>query len=343
MARIGYQYLAGTPGAGKAQEFQSFLAANLTTWTVGPVYVFDSGTSERDYFTLTSNFGGEEILVTMPNGSTEDVASSLGNSVIYSTGDASTATDQTMALMFAIDGGFESRLIAGDDPNIDVDTFYPTRITAGVPFEFWFINAANNVFYIIEDEDNAAFFFYSGYEISNQGYSYWGYADNYLTFDVIPNVPAYDFNPNSVVHMNVANSTAASPRPTQSVSQWWHYTGQTERSVTEFDIDYSTPGFLDNLTVANQPNEVDGSFVSARTQFNNGGGMSVLVGVSSAAVYESFPYLGFIGQFNPAIHRQFGNIVDAYRRKLVSRTGDVFVHLHFSQLTPWAANLPNPL
>jgi hypothetical protein len=328
MARIGYTYQAGSPGPGQAQAFRNFLAANLTTWNVGPSYSFDSGTSERNYFTLTSNFNGEEILVIMPNGSTEDLDTSVDDNLAFS-GDILTSTDQTLSFMLAIDGGFESRFLAGDDPNLDIGTFYPNRITRAVPVEFWIEGNPATRFYVIEDTENAAFFFYVTYEVASEGYSYWGYADNYNVFDLVQNDPTFNWLGNSVVQMTVTNSTDPTPRPTTNQYQWWHYTGQTERFIDQ-TIDLSTPGFIsDNLTGLNQPDPDTGTFLSARTQ--------------AVLAQNDVNYQGLIGQLNPNIHRQFGTIDGAYRRKLVSPTGEVFVHLYFGQLTPWAGNLPNPI
>lgn len=337
MARIGYRYNAGTPGNGQAQAFRNFLAANLTTWTVGPVYVFGSGANERDYFTLTSSFGGEEILVTMPNGASADMTNSLDDSLIFS-GDQSIATDQTIGFMLAVDGGFESRFLAGDDPNTDTGTFYPNRVTRVTPLEFWNEGTQPNVFYIIEDDANAAFYIYVGLVTNNSGYSYWGYSSDYNVFDRVPNDPTFNWNGNSVVQISVTQSTANTPRPTSSQRQWFHYTGQTERFIdisNATSVDWSTPGFIsDNLTDNNQPNPETGTFISARTETTY---------IGNADIDQEVTSLGFIGQLNPGIHRQFGNIVGAYRRKLTAPTGEVFVHLYFGQLTPWAGNLLNPV
>lgn len=327
MARIGYIYSAGTPGAGQAQAFRNFLASNLTSWTVGSVYTFDSGTAERNYFTLTSSFGGEEILVIMPNGNNEDLLSSVDNTLAFSS-QVSTSTDQTLSLMLALDGGFETRLAAGDDPDVDTGTFYPSRVTRVTPLQFWSEIDTDATFYVIEDDASAGFFIYTGKTSSNNGYSYWGYSDAQVVFDLVPNDPAFTFVGSSVVQLQCTTSTANSPRPVVDSYQWFHYTGQTETYLEQIDPVYATANFLQNLESNHQPSPEDGSFITARA--------------ASLYTASDVDYTGFIGQINPAIMRQFVGITSGYRRKFTASSGEVFINVFESLLTPWAGNLGDP-
>ena len=332
MSRVGYSFVAGTPGENKAQNFRNFLASNLTTWTVGPVYAFNSGTVERDYFTLTSTLNGSEILFNMPNGSVADLDNGILNPFEFGNSSVSNFTDQTISLLCAPDGGFEARLVLGEDPQSNADVF-PSRLSRASPMQYWFEgNAGSVTFYAIEDTTEAAFFLYSGYTTSNLGYAYWGYSENYLVFDLAPNDATLNFDTDSVVQMQPTNSALATPRPVFETFQWWFYPGMTPEYLDRVGLDYSDPGYIQDLTSTQLFNPVNGSFASAR----------VISELSFSDAIQELDYGGYVGQLNPAIHRQFGTIDPGYRKKFFTGTGETFIHVYAGQLTPWAANLNEP-
>lgn len=63
-----------------AGTLQTFLAANLTTWTVGSLATIGSSTTERNYILLTHATSGEKILIYCPNGSASTVANGIHSS-----------------------------------------------------------------------------------------------------------------------------------------------------------------------------------------------------------------------------------------------------------------------
>lgn len=328
MARIGYSY-TDTPDSGQAAGLRAFFAANLTTWTVGPAYTFGATTTERVYFTLTSTFNSQEILVVVPNGSNADLSTSL-NAAFINTGDVPNTTDLSLAFGFAIDGGYEAQLIAGEDP-MDL-SFFPAKSTRFRNMEFWFEGQPENVLYAIEDDAKADLHIFTGYTASNQGYGYWGYAEDLVVFDIVPNDPDFTWLGDAVIQFDITQSTAASPRPITQTLQSYHYTGQAEAYLDDDDRSLTTD-FLEFLTDTTQPNPETGTFESARLQS---------LFYESEAGGDEISYLAFIGQYNPNILRLFGDTSATYRRKLNSNTGEVFVHLNEKLLLPWAGNLPNP-
>jgi hypothetical protein len=114
--------------------------------------------------------------------------------------------------------------------------------------------------------------------------------------------------------------------------QWWFYPGMTPEYLDRFGLDYSDPGYLQDLNTAQLFNPVNGSFASAR----------VISELSFSDAIQELDYGGYVGQLNPAIHRQFGTIDPGYRKKFFTGTGETFIHVYAGQLTPWAANLNEP-
>lgn len=154
MARNGTSYLyTGTPGAGQATALRAALAsAGLLGITVGSLYTWGAGTSERNYFTLTF-VSGAEILVCIPNGT------SMSRDNMYVDPD-NTESSWTMPLMFAYapEGGFEDGLSNTIDPDTSA---FVTNITTtlglreptqAVPMIHWRSGGPSMQLHFIQDD-----------------------------------------------------------------------------------------------------------------------------------------------------------------------------------------------
>lgn len=325
MTRIGYQYNAGTSLTSSSEDFRTFLSTRLTTWTVGIMRSFESGTTERNYFTLSSTLSGTEILVVMPNGISSSLLDCVRTEFILS-GGVTQSIDQTITMSVAMDGGFEANFDLGRDPKTDAN-FYPSKCTQFTPMDFWIKGGQPCVFYIIEDTLQPALHFYTGNVAGNVGYNYWGYDQDHLTFDIVPTGPDVVFTTEAVLYLYATKTTGFTPRPPSIINSWFDYVGQTESFISGQTTSLTPPGLLTLFTDTNQPNPDNVSYASGRL----------------SAYYEDLgiDFSGFVGQYDSKIHRDFGLTDSTFGKKLTSPQGDTFIHIFERMLSPWAGNLPD--
>jgi hypothetical protein len=326
MARQGYIYL-GNPVDGDPDSFRNFLAANLTSWVVSTVKVFDTATNERNYWTLTSGTSSAEILVYMPKGSDADLDAGTPNASYYVLTNASVTSDLSLSLSCAVDGGFNTSFGSGFDP--DEVGFWPTVHTEMVNMDYWFeSNNRQMVIYVIEDDEKDFLSFHVGYATSNAGYSVWCFTEDLFTFDVIPNDPTVNWRGEGVFFLEVTSSTGSTPPLKDVFFTWYHRVGQTERSLLNPTSELQDD--LQDLGNAVLPLNITGGLITPRQ-------------ASFFAGTTDYSYLGFVGQYNPEVLRSFAGPTNTYRSKVLLASGSVLVHHTRYVLMPWANNLPNPL
>lgn len=156
MARNGVTKLyTAIPGGGtQGTDLRAWMAANLTELTVGAMYTLGSGSSERNYWTLTFPVSGAEILVCCPNGT-----SMFRDNMYYDLDTTEGSWQQALVLAYAPDGGFESALALALDPDTLAFVEHITvtlglrEPTKGIPLLYWVAGtAANHQLHVIEDD-----------------------------------------------------------------------------------------------------------------------------------------------------------------------------------------------
>lgn len=152
MSFYGYKS-SFTPDGTHAELFRLWLAANLITWTVGPMNTYSSGTTERNYFTLTHNTTGAIILVYVPNGSSSTI-----DSGIYSSKKGSYISNtQARPLAFAYDPKGEI------DPSLNdplTSGFWTTGVGNTHNIDLWYSGIGLTYTYVIESDTIPVFAIY---------------------------------------------------------------------------------------------------------------------------------------------------------------------------------------
>ncbi len=162
MARNGVTklYTATPGGSTQGTDLRTWMAANLTEVTVGAMYTFSSGASERNYWTLTFA-SGAEILVCCPNG-TWMYSNNLYIDLDTREGDWL----QPLVLVYSPEGGFEAALVAALDPDTTAfkehitDTLGFREPSKGISILYWRSGSgANHQLHITEDDDGSTIIF----------------------------------------------------------------------------------------------------------------------------------------------------------------------------------------
>lgn len=118
MARTATGYtFSDIPDATTSAAFRASLAANLTYWTVGPLYNLGT-TNTYDAFTLTHNTTGAEILILFPTSQYVNHTHMIYTD--FRDAQLTGADSYEMFISFAPEGGFEATLLSGYEPvNLD--------------------------------------------------------------------------------------------------------------------------------------------------------------------------------------------------------------------------------
>lgn len=327
MSRIGYIHQT-VPINQDVTAFHAFLTANLTTWTVNPIQVYGTGSTQRDYFVLSHNTGSVEILIYMPLGVSSDLSNGTPDDSYFIPTTVTGGTDGCIALSVSLNGGFQSNLSSVDPA---LAGFWPSIFTEFVGLAPHFDTNTDAVnLYVIEDDSKEYFAIYCGKVSSNDGYSFWQYSETNTVFDRIPNDGNVNWLADGVIFMEGTFSTTNEPRDLVNYAHWFHRPGQTERSL------YTTSSlFNDSYTAlvnGNLPITPELGYFSSRA-----------AGALNYGEDQPFPYRSFVGQLNPQDFRSYPNITETYRRKLYGQSGGIFVHIFSNVLTPWASNLPDPV
>lgn len=163
MARNGVTKLyTAIPGGGtQGTDLRAWMAANLTDLIVGAMYTLGSGSSERNYWTLTFPVSGAEILVCCPNGTSMYQAN-----LYYDIDTVEGPWQQPLVLVYSVDGGFESALALALDPDtlafiehitVTLGSRQPTK---GIPLLYWRAGSGvNHQLHVIEDDDQKTVIF----------------------------------------------------------------------------------------------------------------------------------------------------------------------------------------
>lgn len=163
MARNGVTKLyTAIPGGGtQGTDLRTWMAANLTELTVGAMYAYGAGVSERNYWTLTFPASGAEILVCCPNGT-----NMYRDNLYYDLDTIESSWQQPLVLVYSVDGGFEAALVATHDP--DTVAFYNHIVTTlgyraptkGIPLLYWRAGSGvNHQLHVIEDDNQKTIIF----------------------------------------------------------------------------------------------------------------------------------------------------------------------------------------
>lgn len=313
----GHLYSA-TPGAGQGTALRTNLAANLTQWTVGALYTFGAGSTERNFFVLSHASGGE-ILVFCPNGGS--VPSAVSVYADYNSANTWSIYNYPLSFSYAPAGGFASALGSAFDPlNLDFweditvsqAKTQPTRVYS---MPFWITGSPLLDSYWIEDSSREALTVHIGRQASNTGYGSMVFGRDLM-------VPMPEPAPNQVkgygmylVDVPTAGSTI---RPIDSHIALW------DESDTRLEFELTDIGtHLSNYNDSNQPYSDDSKYQTAT------------VGVVS----RDRAY----GTIHQDYMRIFGrSTTSTYKSKRGTSTAFKFVHLHEDLLTPWDNTLAAP-
>ena len=313
--RIGYQY-DSVQGPGAIGTLHTFLEASLTTWTVGPIYPFGSGSLERNYFVLKQ--GAHEVLVFTPNGTNSEMANSF-YSGWYEGRAIGTNYHQPLCLAYSPTGGYESAFINGYDPYLQAEFWDQTSSSRVMPMQFWYDNdTSDKNLYFIENTESAEFFLYCGN--ASSGYGFFGVSENMVVNDEVPVDTKYGWKPHAMYRLDVEARTVTA----YDALVYWDALDQTSTFLRNNKNPDIRIGSLRTIGSLISPDPLTGAYPTLR----------------APAVTE----MGTMaGQLNPKLFREYPPSPSTFGKKIVG-TGDdeVYVHIYTDLLTPWCSNLDPP-
>jgi len=320
MARLGYLYGNVTPGTvTQADDLHTFLSANLTTWTVGAIQVFNPGVSERNYFVLSHNTSDVEVLVYIPQGTSTtgpDITGGVG--VAYrETCNVANTTDNSLSIAAAPQGGYVAGFVATHDP-AGAD-FWPASSSKAITVDYWFRSQPNMTLYIMEHTDHAEFVLYCGRAVQANGVGI-----SMIAYSAAMHTPvgSSGYKPDGLMYMGVSSTGTNVPKTPRMAMGFWDATWVTGSWTTTTTTLYPARGNLTGLTDTNQPAS-DGSYLTRTVPF-----MDAANG-------------RYIGIYNPEFLLEVGRITTTYGTKR-GPTATPMVHIWTDYFTVWSEDFDPP-
>jgi len=296
---------------------QNFFATNLTTWSVGALQSYGSGTTERSYFVCTN--GTHEVLVSCPNG--ESISYTEQVEISRRTTNDNVA-DGALGFSYARGGGFTAAFVTGDLPYSDA-SFWPTLSTHVKTIDNYNTSNAGLTFslYLIENDDYPELLFYVT-SLTNLIPAMWGFSSQMFDSSRVPVDPRFTWATEGVYGFDPGSSTSG------MVNSNRHF-------QVLFSDDYPTPyyeslypGFSDSISPStSEPFPIDGTYLSRR--------------VPRSILLPSEDYGTYIN-YDRRTLRQFPDVPAGYGKRYLGDPGEVFVFLNRGLLLPWASNLGDP-
>ena len=317
MARLsfGYNYNPGAiSGGGEGTALHTdfgasapFVGAGGNQYTLGSIYSFGSGNTERTYFTLQHNTSSAEILVGWPDG----VDASYTNMAHSTKRDSAfDGFQQLLWVSYSPGGGFETSLAAANDPANS--GFWPTDSSIAIPVPYayegntvdlWFLadDARAELTVVVRKTTNIWAFVVLGDEL----------VDNTYDSTTVPQQYGYCYG----------WTDTAAPAPDILVQFKFGYFNGT--NFTAISNNYpQNMEILEGAVDANQP--------SANTKYVT----AALPILDSAGIY---------GWWNTEHIRLAGRTnSDTYKLKRGTDTDHILIHLVSDVYIPWDDNLAVP-